>query len=121
MIYPLALLALTLCAGFAGQAQSPEDEVRLRATVQAVAPLTDFSGTVTPVDIDPLFALTVRVESVVPKVPNFKADAVVTLGIHSPSRLFAGEPAKGKTYDFVLHREGSDGKRRFYWISLVDR
>src|SRR5215510_12215181 len=120
MIRALAILAMSLWVCTAGQTmQSTNDEVRLRATVQAVVPLTDFSGTMTPVDIDPLFALTVCVESVVPKVPNFSAGAVVTLGIHSPSRLFAVEPTKGKTYDFVLHREGRDGKARFYWMSLL--
>jgi len=119
MIRALAILAMSLWAWSIGQARSTKDEVRLRATVQAVVPLTDFSGTLTPVDIDPLFALTVRVESVAPKVPNFSAGAVVALGIHSPSRLFGVEPTKGKTYDFVLHRERRDGKARFYWMSLL--
>ena len=96
MLRSLAILAISLSACAAGQAQSANDEIHLRATVQAVVPLSSFSGQVTPVDFDPKFALTVHVESAVPAVPNFTNGAVVTLAIHSPSLLFAEEPAKGK-------------------------
>ena len=72
MIRPLAILAVSLLACTTRQAQSTkEDEVRLRATLLAVVPLTDFSGTVTPIGVDPQFALTVRVESVVPDDTQF--------------------------------------------------
>src|SRR5215469_12443461 len=110
MIRLLAILGMSLWACAAGRAQSANDEIHLRAAVQAVVPLTSFSGTATPVDVDPRFALTVHIESVVPTVTNFSAGAAVTFAIHSPSLLFAGEPAKGKTYDFVLQREIKDGK-----------
>lgn len=94
------------------------DEVRLRAKVKTIVPLTDFSGVITPVDVDPRFALTLRIEATVPAVTDFGAGAVVTLGIHSPSLLFAGEPVKGKTYDFLLHRRIEDGKLRFLGIQV---
>jgi len=120
MIRPLAILAVSLLACTTRQAQSTkEDEVRLRATVQAVVPLTDFSGTVTPIGVDPQFALTVRVESVVPDDTHFRAGKVITLAIHSPSLLFGARPIKGKTYNFVLHREIRDGKTGFYFLNLA--
>jgi hypothetical protein len=92
------------------------DEVRLRATVKAIVPVADYSGVITTVDVDPRFALTLRIEASAPAITDFGAGAVVTLGIHSPSLLFVGESAKGKTYDFLLHRRIEDGKMRFLGI-----
>ena len=85
----------------------------MRATVQAVVPLTSFSGRVTPVGADPRFALTVRIQSIDPSITSLSAGTVVTFAIHSPALLFAGSPVKGKTYDFALTREIEDGKVRF--------
>jgi hypothetical protein len=87
--------------------------------VQAVVPLPSFSGQVTPVDADPRFALTVHIESAVPAVANFSVGAVVTLAIHSPSRLFAGDPTIGKIYDFSLGRRVEDGSTRFVGLRLA--
>ena len=110
-------VSLLLLPAF-GQAQNTNDEIHLRATVQSVVPLTSFSGQqVTPVDVDPRFALTVHVESVVPDVPNFPEGAVVTLVIHSPARLFAGEPTKGKTYNFSVRRTFENQKVRFLGLA----
>jgi len=100
------------------QAQSANDEIRLRATVQSVVLLGDFSGVVIPVHFDPRFALTVRIESASPPVAGFAPGSVVTFGIHSPTLLFAGEPAKGKTYDFVLHRKTESGRIRFFYLEV---
>jgi len=119
MLRFLAILAMSLSACAAGQAQSTNDEIHLRATVQAVVPLTGFSGQVTPVDVDPKFALTMHIESAVPAVANFTEGAVVALAIHSPSLLFEGESANGKTYDFVLHRKIEDGKVRFVELTCT--
>lgn len=113
MMHPPVIFALSLLACLAGQTQSTRDEVRLRATVQAVVPLTSFAGPVTPVGVDPRFALTVRIVSIDPSIVNFSASTVVTFAIHSPSVLFGGESVKGKTYDFVLNQESGDGKLRF--------
>jgi hypothetical protein len=119
MFRSLAILAISLAACNAGLAQSNDDEIRLRATVQAIAPLTGFSGTITPVASDPKFALTVRIESAVPAVHNLAEGAVVTFAIHSPSLLFGGEPTKGKTYDFSLLRKIENGKVSFVVLRVV--
>ena len=87
--------------------------------MQAVVPLANFSGPITPVDVDPRFALTVNVESAVPAVTNFRVGSLVTIAIHSPSLLFGGEPTKGKAYDFVLHRKVADGKVRFFGLQVL--
>jgi len=89
--------------------------IRLRASVQAMAALADFSGEVTPADFDPRFALTLRIESA---VPNLARGAIVTFGIHSPMQLFAGEPQKGKTYDFSLRRSVVNGKAKLSGMRL---
>ncbi|HEY6249846.1 MAG TPA: hypothetical protein VI685_07775, partial [Candidatus Angelobacter sp.] len=96
MIRSLTILAMSFWACAAGQAQSTNDEIHLRATVQAVVLLTRFSGTITPVDFDPRFALTLHIESTVPEIALFRTGAVVTLAIHSPSLTFQEEPTEGK-------------------------
>ena len=63
----IAVVLLTLglvAASSAGQARSTIDEIHMRATVQDVVLLADFSGKVIPVDFDPRFALTVRIDVV---------------------------------------------------------
>jgi hypothetical protein len=111
-------VSLLLLPAF-GQARNSQDEIHLRATVQSVVPLTSFAGHVTPVDIDPRFALTVHVESVTPSVPNFSEGALGIFAIHSPSLLFAGDPTKGKAYDFSVRREIHDGKVKFRGLEIV--
>ncbi|HEY6971812.1 MAG TPA: hypothetical protein VJA94_21555 [Candidatus Angelobacter sp.] len=117
MIRLLVILALGLSVG---HAQNRNDEIHLKATVRAVIVLSDFSGTITPVHFDPLFALTVRIESANPAISNFRPGSLVTFAIHSPAQLFPGEgeAVKGKTYDFVLHRTIENGKVRFFGLQL---
>ena len=83
MIRSLALLAASLLAYSASQGQSATDEIHLRATVQDVVLLSHFSGKIIPVDFDPRFALTLRIESVVPPI------RVLPSGLlrHSPSTV----------------------------------
>jgi len=100
------------------QAQNTKNEIHLRATVQDVVPLGDFSGKVTPVDFDPRFALTVRIESVDRAVSGFAARAVISFAIHSPALLFGEDVIKGKTYDFSLEREIKHGKVRFFGLKV---
>jgi hypothetical protein len=100
MIRSFAILVVTLWACTVGQSQSTNDEIRLIATVRAVVPLASFSGTITPVDVDPKFALIVRIESAAPTTTDFKAGAVVTLAIHSPSLLFGGEATTVRIMNF---------------------
>jgi hypothetical protein len=86
--------------------------------VQDVGPLTDFSGKVTPVDFDPRYALTVRIESVNPAVAGLTSGAVVVFAIHSPALLFGEDAVKGKTCDFSLQREIKRAKTRFFGLKV---
>jgi hypothetical protein len=94
------------------------ETIRLRATVQDVVMLTRFTGTVIPVDVDPNYVLTVRVESVVPATAGFTPGSVVSLAIHSPTLVFQGDATKGKTYDFLLHRSIEDGEASFFSLEV---
>ena len=118
MIRSLAILAIATLVFCGAEAQQTNDSISLRATVQEVAMLSSFSGDVIPVDTDPRFALTLRIESVGPVVTNFAAGSVVSFAIHSPSRLFAGEDAKGKTFDFSVHHKTEKGKTRYFELAI---
>jgi hypothetical protein len=118
MRHTLTIVISLLLFGAFNHAQNSNDEIHMRATVQAVVPLTSFSGQVTSVDVDPRFALTVHVESAAPAVSNFPEGAVVTLAIHSPTLLFAGEPTRGKTYNFSVHRTLEGGNTKFLGLTL---
>lgn len=118
MRHTLTIAISLLLFGAFSHAQNSNDEIHMRATVQAVVPLTGFSGQVTSVDVDPRFALTVHVESVVPAVSNFPEGAVATLAIHSPTLLFAGEPTIGKTYNLSFHRRLEDGNTKFLGLTV---
>jgi len=84
------------------QTQNTKNEIHLRATVQDVVPLADFSGKVTLVDFDPRFAPTVRIESVEPAVSGFAAGVVIAFAIHSPALLFGEDVTKSKTLQLFL-------------------
>lgn len=118
MIRLFPFLVLSLLFSDVGQAQKTVDEIHLRGTVQDVVLLSHFKGKITPVDIDPKFALAVRVESVVPEDRNFPAGAIVAFAIHSPALLF-GDVKKGKVYDFSLQREIKQGKTRYFRLMAV--
>jgi len=118
----IAVVLLTfglVAASSAGQARSTIDKIHMRVTVQDVVLLTDFSGKVIPVDFDPRFAVTVRIESVGPAVTNFTVGAVVAFAIHSPSLLFGEEAKKGKTYDFSVQREIKHGKTKYFGLKVA--
>jgi hypothetical protein len=118
MIRLFAIFALSLLVCNPGQTQSTKDEIHLRVTVRDVVPLSDFSGKITPVDFDPRFALTVRIESVGPAVGNFPAGTVVALAIHSPALVFGDDATKGKTYDFSIQRKIKHGKTRYFGLKV---
>src|SRR5262245_20151233 len=113
----LVLLAQCSSVWNAGQAQSTE--INLRATVQAIAPLSTFSGTAIRVAGDPRFALVMRIESAVPAVGNLNKGTVTTFAIHSPSLLFDGEATIGKTYDFLLCRQVEHGKVTYSGLKVL--
>ena len=118
-IIVVVLLTLGLvAASSAGQARSTIDEIHMRSTLQDVVVLTDFSGKVIPVDFDPRFALTVRIESGGPAATNFTVGAVVVFAIHSPSLLFGEEVKKEKTYDFSVQREIKHGKTKYFGLKV---
>ena len=114
-LFAIVAVGLLACAG---HAKTTIDEIHFRATVQNVVLLKEFSGKITPVDFDPRFALTVRIESVDPAISNFTAGAVVAFAIHSPSLLFGEDATKGKTYDFSVERKIEHGKTRFFHSRL---
>lgn len=118
MIRTLAIFALSLLSGCAVEAPPTKGEVIIRANVQDVVMLADFSGTATPVTFDPRFALTIRIESCRPAITNFAAGSLITFAIHSPSLLFGAEDAKGKTYDLALHRQIQHGKVRYSGLEI---
>jgi|SRR5271165_1921172 len=112
------LLSVALHAQEPASVQAESYEVHLTAIVEEVVPLTDFSGEVILVDIDPRFALTLRVESVEPPVEEFVSRTEVTLAVHSPSLLFAGTPTKGGTYNFYILRKSDDSRPQFFGLRV---
>ena len=116
-IYHVTLLLLSLGTCFAGDAK--REEFRLRATVKNVVTISSYSGTVTPVESDPRFAVIVRVDSVKPVLTNFTIGGTVTFAVHSPSRLFGASETRGKTYDLILRRETMDGKAKFTSLEVL--
>jgi hypothetical protein len=113
MIRLIAFLMLSSSVSFAADEKTVREEFQVRAQVQDIVALSAFSGTVIPIGVDPHFALTVRVDSVVPPLANFTNGAAITFAIHSPSRLFTGENVKGKTYEFTLCRETASAKTNY--------
>src|SRR5262249_51396500 len=113
MLRFITILLLSLAVSFAADEKSQREEFRVRARVQDIVILSSFSGTVTPVGVDPRYAVTLKIESVAPELTNMVAGATATFAVHSPSRLFAAADAKGKTYDFTLRRETTGGKTRY--------
>ena len=118
MLRSLAILGLCVLARSAGRAQDHSEEIHVHAKLSAIVMLSQFSGKVIPVDLDPRFALTLRILSARPSVNALHDGNVVTFAIHSPSELFVREPKKGKTYDFSLSRETENGKVRFCCLQV---
>lgn len=121
MIRSLAVLMVLLLACCAADAQQTNVQIRFRALVQAVVPLSRFSGTVVPVHPDPRFALSLRIESATSGNPDFAKDSGVIFAIHSPTQLFAGEDPKGKTYEFKVRRSSEKGKVRYNGLDVLKK
>ena len=118
MRHSLPIVISLLLLGTFSHAQGSKDEIHIRGTVQGVLPLTSFAGQATAVDADPRFAMTVHIESVMPAVSDFPEGAVVTLAIHSPTLLFAGEPTTGKPYNFSVTRTLEHGNKKFSGLTV---
>jgi hypothetical protein len=105
------LLAVTLlvCHSALGESTNnvaTNDVVRLRLTVVDVVPLRGFSGALTPTkDLDPRFALTVRIDSCIPAITNLKSGTIVTFAVHSPSMFLGGSAKKGTTHEVTFPRK----------------
>lgn len=113
MLRAIVILLLSLVVTLAAETKPQREEFRLNATVLNVVMLSDYSAAAIPVGFDPQFAVTMRVRSIAPSLPNLTKGAIVTFAIHSPSQLFGSVDAKGKTYDFTLRRETSHAKTSF--------
>lgn len=107
----LALFAVLFFASCAAKGQgtstvTTNDTVRLRVTVLDVVPLRNFSGSLTPTgDIDPRFALTVRIDSCVPALTNLKPGTAETFAVRSPTLFLRGSTEKGKSYEIEMSRK----------------
>lgn len=111
-------IAALVCfsASFSSQrlnGQKDSKPVVLVASVEAVTPLTAFSGEVKAVQYDPRFALTLRIQSTIPDVKELPSAGTVTFGIHSPTLLFAGDPTVGRSYIFSLRQVARNGRLTF--------
>jgi hypothetical protein len=114
MIRLFVIFGLSLLVCNPGQTQSTKDEIHLRATVRDVVPLSDFSGEITPVDFDPRFALTVRIESVDPAVGNFPAGTVVDLPSTARHWYLETMPPKERRTTFPYNVRLSMAKQGFW-------
>ncbi len=102
----ITIFMMSLLTWRAAEAQSTNEIVRLRVTVLDVTPLPGFSGSLTPTgDVDPHFALTLRIDSCVPVVTNLTAGAVVTFAVHSPALFLRGSAEKGTTHEMTMPRK----------------
>jgi hypothetical protein len=101
------LILLTSLATCVAAEPQPSPTLQFRATVQEVVPLASFSGPMTVIDSDPRYVLALRIMriKVINGTTNLAAGGIAHLAVHSPSKIFAGEPKEGQTYDFELDRK----------------
>ena len=78
------------------------ENVRLRVTVLDVALLQNYTGPAMPTDdVNPRFALTLRIDSCVPAITNLKSGTVVTFAVPGPSLFLRGQTEKGATNEII--------------------
>jgi hypothetical protein len=117
----LLLMGIAACAQERTALDQQSVLIRLRARVLATVPIDAFNGKLISTSFDPRFAVTLRIQSIDPRVDELVPDAVVTFGIHSPALLFRTEQTKGRSYGFCLQREVLNGKAEFtYFAKLTD-
>lgn len=89
--------------------------ITFTGTVKSIELLGKRELEVTPVDLDPKFAVTVHLESVTPPEAPIKEGADVVFAIHSPARLFRGGEGSviGKKYHFKVIWEQVNNRSRF--------
>jgi len=118
MRHLFAIFLISTCGCWGSDHQSMVERFRMRATVQDVIVLQQFTGMIVPAHVDPRFALTLRIESIAPPLAGFGNGSTVTFAIHSPMKLFAGATPKSKALDFVLWRERVPGKETVFRLEL---
>jgi hypothetical protein len=91
-------------------------QARFRARVGKVVMLSRFMGTIIPVHPDPRFVLPLVIETAPANDAVLVKGATVHFAIHSPSKLFAGDPPTGRTREFIVESRVTDGVRR--WSGL---
>jgi hypothetical protein len=82
---------------------------RFRGEVRSVAALATWEGELAPVDLDPLFAVTIDVKSAPPEDMALRAGQTHVFGIHSPSQTFGSESAVGKTLELEVQWYSCEG------------
>ena len=72
---------------------------RFRGTVRSINPLGGRSITITPIDLDPKFVVSVVIRRVDKDNPALKVGETRHFAVHSPSRIFGTEQVVGKAVD----------------------
>ena len=101
----IAVLLISECLCCGADQPGTVEAFKMRATVRDVVMLREFTGTAVQTHVDPLFVLTLHIESITPSLSGFTNGAVVNFAIHSPTLLFWEKAPKGKAVDFILSRE----------------
>jgi hypothetical protein len=118
----LLLMGFAACAQGQTVLNMESDHIRLKARVLATVPVDSFNGKLISTTLKPSFAVTLRIESIDPKIDELVPGGVVTFGIHSPALLFSNEQTKGRSYAFCLERKAVNGKTEFtYFARLTDK
>ena len=101
-----ALFCFGVARGESTNNVATNDVVRLRVTVVDSVLLRSFRGSVNLIgDVNPGFALTLRIDSCVPAITNLKPVTTVILAVHSPTLFLRGSAEKGKTYEITMPRK----------------
>jgi len=96
------------------EAEEPRKQVCVfKGRVARIAVLTEYTGKIIPVGIDPLFVAVIdKLQIVSGSVPGAEGQSSVAFAIHSPTLMFrdAGGAAVGNWYEFTLSSQDTRGK-----------
>ncbi|HEX5222114.1 MAG TPA: peptidylprolyl isomerase [Verrucomicrobiae bacterium] len=110
MKHVFALLAAALFGSGVAEAQGTNsdtnDVVRLGVTVVDSVLLSGFSGAINRMgDVDPRFAVTLRIDSCAPALTNLHSGTIVPFAVHSPALFLSGNASKGTTHEITMSRK----------------
>jgi len=94
-------------------------DAELVAVVVEVEMLSRYEGVVIPVDFDPRFVLTLRIESASVALEGFEPGVTVAFAIHSPTLLFRGQPEEGTRYRFLVRRTSAADTTTFSRLEIL--